>query len=79
MKIKREQPAVGTRRERKGFLWLPRIIGEETRWLERARWQERYVRWADVLPSSPVVGALLGCCWITEKWLNDDQTSEERC
>jgi hypothetical protein len=29
-------------RERTGFLWWPKRINGETRWLERAQWTQRY-------------------------------------
>lgn len=32
---------LGERRTMKGFLYLPMRIGIETRWLERAVWEER--------------------------------------
>lgn len=34
---------LGVERMRFGFLWLPKTIDLETRWLERACWTERYV------------------------------------
>jgi len=47
----------GSRRVRTAFLWLPRTIDYEERWLERATWEEEYlernpgyfkgVRWID--------------------------------
>lgn len=42
MRWKNKQP--GILRIRKGFLFLPREIGDEWRWLERAVWQERFCR-----------------------------------
>ena len=38
----------GDKRERRGFLFLPRTINEKTRWLEWAVWEERLiVSWGD--------------------------------
>lgn len=36
-------PRCGDYRVRQGFLWFPKTIGIETRWLERAKWKEQYV------------------------------------
>jgi hypothetical protein len=40
----------GDRRVRKGFLWLPKTIENQRRWLERAKWVEEYdmVHWVPV-------------------------------
>ena len=38
-------PKDGTKRERKGYLWFPKRIGLETRWLEVATWEEEVVIW----------------------------------
>ena len=35
-------PQVGDTRTRSGFLFLPKTINGETRWLERAEWTERF-------------------------------------
>lgn len=46
----------GTVRDRRDvFLWLPKRIKDQTRWLERASWQEYY-------------DSMIG--WIPERWLN---------
>ena len=37
------QPKIGEHRSVSGFLWTPKTIGDETRWLERASWTEQYV------------------------------------
>ena len=43
MRWKKHQPPVdGTLRVRNEFLWFPKTIGDETRWLETAEWEERY-------------------------------------
>ncbi len=36
------EPRDGDTRVRRGFLLFPKTISGETRWLEWARWQERY-------------------------------------
>ena len=47
-------------RAREGFLWLPKIIAGELRWLERARWMEQYTRFWGC--SSPE--------WVGIRWLD---------
>lgn len=37
-------PSAGDYRLRHGFLFFPRSLEEELRWLEQARWEEQYVR-----------------------------------
>lgn len=44
------------------FLWLPKRIGDETRWLERATWLERYDAEAYVMPGET--------CWIERAWVD---------
>lgn len=40
--IEKLGPKEGDLRARRGFLFLPKTIGRETRWLERAYWTEAY-------------------------------------
>lgn len=40
--IRKPLPNLGDRRQRSGFLWLPKRIGNEIRWLERACWIEEW-------------------------------------
>lgn len=35
-------PKLGDTRRFSRFLWFPKTIGRETRWLERAEWEELY-------------------------------------
>lgn len=37
-----QHPRAFESRTRSGFLWLPKQIDYETRWLERATWKEVY-------------------------------------
>lgn len=39
---RKPEPADGEIRTVSAFLWLPKTIGDETRFLERARWTEKY-------------------------------------
>ena len=36
-------PKQSETRTRHGFLWLPKKIGNELRWLETAYWEEMYI------------------------------------
>lgn len=36
------KPLFGERRQVSGFLWWPKTIGRQTRWLERASWVEEF-------------------------------------
>lgn len=53
-------PSFGDTRECQGFLWFPRTIRLETRWLERARWKELFTYYA-----ADGVN-----CWQGVEWLN---------
>jgi hypothetical protein len=60
-------PKQGETRVRSGFLWLPMTIDRETRWLERATWEERVSYYGP-----------RGQCnvtsfqWNPDKWIDDD-------
>ena len=50
MKIKHQpRPSFGDMRTRTEFLWWPKRICYETRWLERASWREEYIKMWDGL------------------------------
>ena len=51
-------------RVRTKFLWFPKTINEETRWLERATWEECFV----VLPIWLRNVYTLGVYWKPLKW-----------
>jgi hypothetical protein len=40
-RVKENRP--GDTRTKRGFLWFPKWIGEEIRWLERAGWKQIYL------------------------------------
>lgn len=40
----KEKPGLGHFRARWGFLFFPKNIAGEVRWLEFARWEERFTR-----------------------------------
>ncbi len=38
------KPIIGARRQKTRFLWLPKTVDGETRWMERVTWEERWGR-----------------------------------
>lgn len=77
MRWTNDRPDVGDTRKREAFLWLRKTINGETRWLERARWEECYgsrlpldhpdiTEWEKSCAKDP----LLGCKeWRPFRWL----------
>ena len=64
-----EPPKLGEYRECSGFLWFPRCIDNETRWLEFAAWKQKYV---EKHPNQ--TGATFKYCkWEDFCWENDDE------
>lgn len=59
--MKWANPQHGDTRVRKGFLWFPRTIGRETRWLEKAVWEEHF--WTT--PDHDRV-------WLNVRWLTEE-------
>lgn len=57
-------PKAGDVRLKRRFLWFPKRIGFETRWLEVAYWEERY--W-----NFPVESG-----WVPEKWCDYKTTKK---
>ncbi len=47
----------------KKFLWLPKVIQNEQRWLEIAEWEEKY--------ESKVATSSVWFEWTALRWLND--------
>ena len=66
MKIKHQpRPSFGTTRTRTKFLWWPKRIWNETRWLERATWREEYLKIWD------------GGDWYYEEWRKNEWIDEQ--
>lgn len=42
-------PPAGDGRIESRYLWWPKRIGDETRWLEWATWEEEVVHWVDAV------------------------------
>ena len=61
--IKPTPPARGTIRQVEKFLWFPKRIGFETRWLETTAWNEEWERDSEY----PVTGPY---CWRALDWVN---------
>jgi hypothetical protein len=62
--IRKPWPRFGQKRYREGFLALPKLIGDEWRWLETARWQETY--------SSYVPGRASHGRWVAVSWADPE-------
>jgi hypothetical protein len=67
MKKKLKDLEVGMTQCKSRFLFLPKTIGDEWRWLERAEWKEVLVETAKFLDIGVTVSVLE---WIPVEWLN---------
>jgi hypothetical protein len=56
-------PKEGDTRVRSGFLFFPKTINGEERWLEWARWEERYEVWTEMWA--------VDSGWVPIAWLSD--------
>ena len=55
----------GDTKKRKAFLIIPKTIGDESRWLEYAEWEEKcHAHW------------YYGWEWVPTRWLKKDLTKE---
>lgn len=63
------EPKEGDIRNRTGFLWLPKKLGNEWRWLERATWLQVCTRLTTLVPEggghSPGQTFLK---WVSTEW-----------
>jgi hypothetical protein len=65
----------GTRRERSGFLLFPKKLWNislqksETRWLEKARWEEEFLGYGEVNPQMEY--------WVAGNWIEEKIISKE--
>ena len=62
---------LGARRTKCRFLWWPKTIGGETRWLEHAEWEQvwaEYLSW-DCGPGAPALGPITRVGWRDVKWV----------
>lgn len=67
---RRKGPKDGARRRRGAFLFLPKQIAGETRWLEFAKWIEvYYYNKGGVSPAGEMIGST-GEGWVVERWVN---------
>ena len=65
-------PKDRTKRQKTGFLWFPKRIGLETRWLEEATWEEQVVIWISALSKERLYWT-----WETTRWLGANESSED--
>lgn len=66
--VEDEKPELGDERVLSGFLWLPKAVQNETRWLVTARWRERYV-WTGR-------GARERKAWRAVRWIDEGKVQE---
>jgi hypothetical protein len=70
----RRMPKAGERVARTGFLWMPKTIGLETKWLERATW----------IDQATLDGGWMSVCWGVDtlldlpKYLQDSLDRESK-
>jgi len=57
---------IGTRRIRTGFLFFPKLIQGQWRWLEYASWEEIFKKWE---AHPPDLHSITVCGWRAIKWL----------
>lgn len=65
-------PVLGDERENGGFLILPKRLGLQYRWLEFARWRERYERKSVLVNGDPEGDGphyKEVCCWRERYWI----------
>jgi len=71
-KQRKKQPKEGATRVKSGFLWLPKYIKGEWRWLETATWKQvRMRRWYAVpdVPSHERMQTYLK--WVNINWVKN--------
>jgi len=68
MRFKHTRPENSSQRIVTKFLWLPRTINDETRWLETTSWLETCTHYTDHNNQDA------GWEWIAEKWMSDKTT-----
>lgn len=70
MRFKKESRAAlkeGATRVKTAFLWFPKCLREETRWLERATWTQRYRRVHSLVPETSI--RLTHLMWCDVDWI----------
>jgi hypothetical protein len=65
--MRKKLPDLGALRRRSGFLWLPKTIGGERRWLEWTRWEQEYWAWGIRMDSCVRTGGY----WRDSEWVDD--------
>lgn len=64
-------PIDGTIRLVSRFLWCPKRMGGETRWLEWATWEERVVYWVNALTKERTRWS-----WEPTEWVEPERVLE---
>lgn len=63
------QPQEGDARTKTGFLWLPKKINEEWRWLERATWIQVCMRLPTLMPEPTYTRRETHLQWVSTEWV----------
>ena len=63
--MRKTRPEQNTLRMRKGFCFLPKTIRGETRWLEKATWEERATYWVHAISEQDA-----GWSWVPIRWID---------
>ena len=64
MRYKRPKYIIGAKRTKSKFLWFPKWIKGDYRWLENATWEDEYY---DVYYHD---GPFCGGMWIARRWID---------
>jgi hypothetical protein len=73
MRFKPDRPNTrGERRTKRAFLWLPKLIGDEWRWLEMASWVEEaksdYAAFCVPVPPPSIADLIYPLKWQAVEW-----------
>ena len=58
----------GEERVKSGFLFLPKKLGNEWRWLERAKWKQICMRLGDISPGACYSPGQTNLAWVSTEW-----------
>lgn len=64
------QPQEGETRICKAYLWLPKRIGDEWRWLETATWRQEYRALHVLVPERNCLNSWTTLHWVDTEWIS---------
>lgn len=66
----KQQPKEGDTRTKDGFLWLPKKLGNEWRWLEYAKWKQRCMKLTSLVPEGGIYSpGQYHLSWVSTEWV----------